>query len=54
MKDRSLKLVREPILVGGNLPTFTIFSVASMTTLLAFVAASLVLVRCQRRLIFHL
>src|SRR5712691_7644046 len=49
-----LKMVREPILVGGNLPTLTIFSVASLTALLAFAAASLVLLRCQRRLIFHL
>ena len=49
-----LKLVREPILEGGNLPTLTILSVASITALLACAAASLVLLRCQRRLIFHL
>lgn len=48
-----LNLIRDPILKGTP-PTLASFSLASAICLLAVTAASLVLARLQRRLIFHL
>jgi lipopolysaccharide transport system permease protein len=48
-----LKLVRDPIL-EGKAPSATVYAVAIVSTCLAMLAASAVLVRLQRRLIFHL
>jgi lipopolysaccharide transport system permease protein len=48
-----LRLIRDPIL-EGKASSPTVYAVAVVSTCLAMLAASAVLVRLQRRLIFHL
>ena len=49
-----LRLVRDPILGGGKVPEPVDYLFALSVVCLTIAGASLVLVRLQRRLIFHL